>query len=39
MKKLEIYIGGDICPTENNEKLFISGEIEKFLDKKIIDKL
>ena len=39
MKKLEIYIGGDICPTENNEKFFISGEIEKFLDKKIIDKL
>lgn len=39
MKELEIYIGGDICPTDNNEKFFISGEIEKFLDKKIIDKL
>lgn len=37
MKKLEIYIGGDVCPTENNEKFFISGEIEKFLDKKIIN--
>lgn len=34
-----MYVGGDICPTESNEKFFITGEIEKILDKEIIDKL
>lgn len=39
MKTLDIYIGGDICPTVKNEHFFISGEIDKFLEKKIIEKL
>lgn len=39
MKKIKIIIGADLVPTKTNENVFINGNIEEIIDKRIIKRL